>query len=64
MAWMPLQILQGVSMDINTLLPETAKQLSDAVFLQVNSLQNTSYSNGYKAAKHEVAAYCMKTFGS
>lgn len=51
-------------MDINTLLPETAKQLSDAMFLQVNSLQNTSYSNGYKAAKHEVAAYCMKTFGS
>ncbi|DBA97721.1 hypothetical protein WJX82_007259 [Trebouxia sp. C0006] len=58
------QILQGRGGDAKTLLPETVKKLSDAVFLQLNSLQNTAYSNGYKAAKHEVAEYCMKTFGS
>ena len=59
-----MQMLQGRGGDAKTLLPETVKKLSDAVFLQLNSLQNTAYSNGYKAAKHEVAEYCMKTFGS
>ncbi|KAA6421086.1 MAG: prolyl-tRNA synthetase associated domain-containing 1-like [Trebouxia sp. A1-2] len=58
------QVLQGAGIDAETLLPETIKKLSDAVFLQLNSLQNTACSNGYKAAKHEVAEYCMKTFGS
>ena len=59
-----MQILQGRGGDAKTHLPETVKKLSDAVFLQLNSLQNTVYSNGYKAAKHEVAEYCMKTSGS
>ncbi len=59
-----MQILQGAGIDAKTLLPETIKKLSDAVFLQLNSMQNTAYSNGYKAAKREVAEYCMKTFGS
>lgn len=59
-----MQVLQGTGSDVKTLLPETVKKLSDGVFLQLNSLQNTAYSNGYKAAKHEVAEYCMKTFGS
>lgn len=59
-----MQVLQGVGVDAKTLLPETVKKLSDAVFLQLNSMQNTAYSNGYKAAKREVAEYCMKTFGS
>ena len=59
-----LQILKDARVDVSTLLPETTKQLSDAIFLQLNSLQNTAYSGGYKAAKHEVAQYCLKTFGS
>ena len=58
------QVLKGVSVGASTLAPETTKQLSDAVFLRLNSLQNTAYSNGYKDAKHEVAEYCMKTFGT
>lgn len=59
-----LQVLKGVSVDISALAPETTKQLSDAIFLQLNALQNRSYSNGYTAARHEIADYCMKTFGS
>lgn len=59
-----MQVLKGVSVDSTTLAPDTTKQLSDAVFLRLNSLQNTAYSNGYTGAKHEVAEYCMKTFGS
>lgn len=58
------QVLQGAGCDAKTLRPETVKKLSDAVFLQLNSLQNTVYSNGYRAAKYEVAEYCKKTFGS
>lgn len=58
------QILKEARVDVSTLSPETTKQLSDAIFLQLNSLQNTAYSGGYKAAKHEVAQYCLKTFGS
>ena len=59
-----IQVLQGAGCDAKTLCPETVKKLSDAVFLQLNSLQNTVYSNGYRAAKYEVAEYCKKTFGS
>ena len=59
-----MQVLKGVSSDTSALDPNTIKQLSDAIFLQLNALQNTSYSNGYKAAKHEIADYCMQTFGS
>lgn len=59
-----MQVLNGVSIDTSGLTPEATKQLSDAVFLRLNSLQNTAYSNGYKDAKHEVANYCLKTFGT
>lgn len=59
-----MQVLNGVSVEMASLASETTKQLSDAVFLQLNALHNTSYSNGYQNAKHEIAAYCMKTFGS
>ena len=59
-----VQVFEGASIDTTTLTPETMKQLSDAVFLRLNSLQNTAYSNGYRDAKHEVVEYCMKTFGS
>ena len=59
-----VQVLKGVSIDTSGLTPEAIKQLSDAVFFRLNSLQNTAYSNGYKDAKHEVANYCLKTFGT
>ncbi len=54
-----MQILQVVGIDAKTLLPERAKRASNVASLQLN----TAYSSGYKAAKREVAEYCMKTSG-
>ena len=59
-----LQVVQEAQVDAAKLDPDAVKYLANSIFLQLNALQNSSYSKGYKAAKHEVSEYCLKTFGS
>lgn len=56
--------VQEAQMDDSKLKPEAAKHLAGSVFLQLNALQNSSYSKGYKAARQEIAEHCLKSFGS
>lgn len=57
-----VQILNEAGAD--SLSPETTKQMTDTLFMELNALQNKCYSNGYMAGKQEVAKYCLSTFGS
>ena len=59
-----LQVVQEAQVDLAKLDPDVTKHLANSIFLQLNALQNSSYSKGYKAAKHEISDYCLKTFGS
>lgn len=58
------QVVQEAQVDVAKLDPDVIKHLANNIFLQLIALQNSSYSKGYKAAKHEISDYCLKTFGS
>lgn len=58
-----MQILKGAGVD-SSLPPDTTKQMADTLFIELNALQNKCFSDGYMAGKHEVAKYCLNTFGA
>ena len=62
-AFVSMQILTEAGVD-SSLSADTTKHIADTLFMELNALQNKCFSDGYIAGKHEVAKYCLSTFGS